>query len=263
MNPSRTLLAFQIVQICSLLALVWKTNFYLLYFRFYYSNPLHQDFFPAVFRSAEGLIAIYLLCVGMIALSCFQVSATTRRISVWIAVLALGYLMVHQGVYNDVTFTTIWWTQLWALWYQSRMAIGDATALARGAFLGRLIISLMLLGGAVGKWTAEYWSGQALWEIYYLERDFWFFNLQRRLFDAENLRQVATWYSRGVVVSESLFGLGLWLLPNRLGSILAILMLSGIAIFSTFYLFSVLLSLIGLALVGLMVPGPQSQPAGR
>ena len=49
----------------------------------------------------------------------------------------------------------------------------------RAAFLSRLIISLILLGGAAGKWTPEYWSGEVLFDIYFVDRDFWFFNYLR------------------------------------------------------------------------------------
>ncbi len=251
---SRPLLAFQIVQFCALVALLCKISFYAPFFSHYYQWPLYQDFFPKIFRSATGLIAVYgIVCVA-IALSACQVACRTRCFCTSLALLGVSYLLVHQGVYNDVTFTTLWWTQCWATWYQSRLAVGDADALVRGAFLGRLVISLMLLGGAVGKWTAEYWSGQVFWEIYYVDRDFWFFNWQRQHWEPETLRQLATWYSRAVIITESVAGFTLWMLPARMASIVAIGLLSAIAVLSNFFLFSVVLSLIGLAVVGLFHP---------
>jgi hypothetical protein len=53
---------------------------------------------------------------------------------------------------------------------------------------------------------------------------------------------------------ETVAGLGLWALPPRIAAALAILLLSSIALFSNFLLFSVLFALIGLASVGLLVP---------
>lgn len=253
-SAAAPLLAFQLVQLCCLVAVLCKISFYADYFRLYYEWPLDQDFFPAAFRSAVGLIAAYWLLVGALALSACQVQPAVRGGCVWIAFFSASYLLVHQGVYNDVTFTTLWWAQLWAVWYQSRLERGDRRLLARGAWLGRLIICVHLLGGAVGKWTPEYWSGQVFWEIFYFDRDYWFFNWQRRWWDAERLRQVATGYSRLVIVAESVGGLTLWLLPSRAGSWVAIVLLTTIAMLSNFYLFSVVLSLIGLAIVGLFPP---------
>ena len=72
---------------------------------------------------------------------------------------------------------------------------------------------MILLGGAVGKWTAEYWSGEVFYDIYFRDRDFWVFNLIRENFEAETTREIATWYSRNIIVIETVAGLGLWLLP--------------------------------------------------
>ena len=118
------------------------------------------------------------------------------------------------------------------------------------AFLSRLIISMILLGGAVGKWTAEYWSGEVFWDIYFRDRDFWVFNLLRQQYDPETLREIATWYSRKVIVVETMAGFGLWLLPAKWAASIAMVVLMSIALLSNFYLFSVLLSLVGLAAAG-------------
>ena len=55
----------------------------------------------------------------------------------------------------------------------------QADLLRRARVLSRLIISVILLGGAPGKWTAEYWSGEVFYDIYFRDRDFWVFNLLR------------------------------------------------------------------------------------
>ena len=105
-------------------------------------------------------------------------------------------------------------------------------------------------GGAVGKMTEGYWSGQILYEIYFVGRDFWVYNLVRQFVPEDQLLGVAMWHSRVVICSEW-FCAFLWLLPPRVASTVAILMLCGIALTSNFLLFSVVGSLLGLALVGL------------
>jgi hypothetical protein len=163
-------------------------------------------------------------------------------------------LCLHQASYNDMTFVTAWWTGVWALWYVHHLEDDDREGmLRRAALLSRLIISVILLGGAAGKWTAEYWSGEVFYDIYFRDRDFWVFNLLRENFESDTLREIATWYSRNVIVVETVAGLGLWLLPPRWAASVAVILLSSIALLSNFLLFSVLFSLIGLAAVGFFV----------
>ena len=116
-----------------------------------------------------------------------------------------------------------------------------------------LIISLIFLGGAVGKWTPGYWSGEVIYDIYFVERDFWFFNLLRANLDDNALRNFATHYSRMVVLSETACAF-LWLLNPKIGSAIALIMFLGITLFSNVLLFSVTLCLIGLAIVGMHEP---------
>ena len=123
----------------------------------------------------------------------------------------------------------------------------------RSAFLSRVIISMILLGGAVGKWTPEYWNGDVFYDIYFVDRNYWVFNYLRENFEPETLRTIATWYSRKVILIESTCGLGLWLLPAKWASIIGFVLLTSIALFSNFYLFSVMFALMGLSLAGLFV----------
>ena len=116
--------------------------------------------------------------------------------------------------------------------------------------LGLLIISMIFLGGAIGKWTPGYWSGDVLYEIYFVDRNYWVFNLLRASVETESLRDIATYYSRMVVITESCCAF-LWVLPVRIGAAAAITVMLGIVIFSNAYLFSVMFCLIGLAIVGL------------
>jgi hypothetical protein len=162
-------------------------------------------------------------------------------------------LCIHQGSYNDVTFLTCFWVAAWCSWFTMRIDDPEDELLAKGKTFGILIVSMIFLGGAVGKWTPGYWSGEVLYEIYFVDRDFWFFNLLRSRMDPEALRDFATYYSRLVILTETACSF-LWLLPVKAASAIALTVFLGIALFSNVYLFSVMFCLFGLTIVGLHEP---------
>ena len=247
-------IAHRFVQAGLLLGLIWKWSFFSWAAGIYAKIPLEDPFFPAWLESVWTVSIAYLAVVAAIVLNLFTASRVLQKACCIITFVGASVLCLHQGTYNDMTFVTSWWASLWALWYVHRMDSPNREQLLRRAsFLGRIIISMILLGGAAGKWTAEYWSGDVLFDVYFIDRDFWLFNWLRSSMDPETLRWTATWYSRMVIVTETVAGLGLWLLPARLAGIAAILLLASIALMSNFLLFSVLFSLIGLAAVGLLV----------
>ena len=253
-SPKRVDSAYRIVQVCLLLSLVWKYEFFYHSMRIYQYITVEDDFFPDWLCSNAVLFGTFLSVVAATALCVFFRKLWIRHLFNIVSLFGLTVLCLHQGSYNDATFTTAWWTSLWSWWFVSRMNRDDERVLIRkAAFLARCIISMILLGGAAGKWTPEYWSGEVMHDIYFVDRNFWTFNWLREHYNAEALRNIATTYSRFVIVTETMAGLTLWMLPARVSAVLAIILLTSIALFSNFLLFSVLLSLIGLAAVGLFV----------
>ena len=226
-------------------------------FSVYRAIPLQDDFFPAQMQSAEFLATLYLVPIG------FSVSVFFLSHRGWIlcqaivTCLAMFGLCIHQQSYNDVTFVTCWWTSAWCVWYALRLHDPAADLYFKAGRLAVLIFSLIFLGGAIGKLTPGYWSGEVLYQIYFVERDFWAFNLLRSRVDPETLREIATYYSRFICLIE-LAGAGLWLLPTRLACLIAIGVLLSIAVFSNTYLFSVMCCLFGLGVAGLHQPNSRS-----
>ncbi|MGI9474823.1 MAG: hypothetical protein ACR2NZ_25050 [Rubripirellula sp.] len=252
---SKTLVAHRIVQTGLLITLLWKWHFFWIASRLYGAISIADPFFPDWLESAWVLRLAFGLAVLSIALNLVAPLPKTRKLLSWITLLCLTVTCVHQGSYNDMTFVTAWWTSLWSVWFVHRMADEDQQlVMNRAAFLSRLILSVVLLGGAVGKWTPEYWSGEVFYDIYFVDRDYWVFNFLRDRFDAETLREIAKWYSRQVIVVETVAGLGLWALPARMAAIVGVILLTSIIVLSNYYLVSVLACLIGLAAVGLLVP---------
>lgn len=260
----RGMLAHRIVQAGILLTLTWKWSFFVAAIRVYEFIPLDDPFFPDWLRSTLVLRLAYLATVATVILNLIGWNPTLRRCCSWITLAGTTVMCIHQGSYNDMTFVTAWWTSLWAVWFVHRLEREDRTTLMpRAAFLSRLIISVILLGGGLGKWTSEYWSGEVFYEIYFRERDFWIFNLLRARFEPDTLRVIAVWYSRQVVVVETIAGLGLWLLPPRWAAAIAVILLTLIAVLSNILLFSVLTCLIGLGAVGFLVPSTKREPVSE
>lgn len=239
--------------------LVWDRGFFMLADEVYHRMPLDDPFFPAWLRSATVVRWAYLGTLAAIIMGTICRWRIIRLLFSVATLAGLSILCVHQASYNDATFVTSWWVVVWTYWFVLRMDDSDhETTLRRGALLSRLILSMILLGGAVGKWTAAYWSGDVFYDIYFLDRDQWLFNWLRSHFEPESLREIATWYSRKVIVLETLCGFGLWMLPARWAASVGIVLFFSIAAFSNFWLFSVTWPLIGLAAVGLFVVGPRT-----
>ena len=161
----RPLLAFRIVQAATLGALVWKIQFFTTIGRIYAALPLQQELFPPFFEAAETFSASYAAAILLLSLLLIVQGAAARRMLTVATLLTLSILCVHQGSYNDATFTTAWWAALWSTWFAGRMGRSSPERLLRnGARLAQAIVGMVLLGGAAGKWTSEYWSGQVFYE---------------------------------------------------------------------------------------------------
>ncbi|WP_168564284.1 hypothetical protein [Crateriforma spongiae] len=267
-SMSRPLAAFRFVVVLMLAALFWKWSFFLAADYVYSTWPLADDFFPGWLQSITTLRIGFFGGISALAFAVVTPTAKVRRTGCLIGFACITVLVWHQGSHNDMTFATAWWASLWAFWMSSRLVkLDELTAdqrpayerilIRRAAWLSRLIVSMILLGGAVGKWTDEYWSGQVFYEIYFFDRDYWVFNWLRANFDAETVRDIATWYSRKAVVVETLGGLFIWLLPPRHAAALGVLIFASIALLSNLLLFSVLLTMIGLASVGWFTVGTE------
>lgn len=252
----RQLVAYRLVQVGTLFALLWKLPFFVDGAKAYIELPIYQEFFSPLLSSVAVVIGTYLFVCIAIAFNWLCRHDRVRSKTAWLPVIGLSILCIHQGTYNDMTFTTAWWTMLWSAWFAGRIDESDTQLIDRGARLSRTILSVILLGGAAGKWTVEYWSGQVLYEIYFVDRDFWIYNWLRGSFSSETVREIATWYSRKVIIVETIVGLTLWAMRPRIAAAVGLAVYASIAIFSNYYLFSVLLSLIALAAVGFLVPRP-------
>ena len=251
----QVIILYRVVVMFILASLFWKSTFYPSIYHIYTSYQLQDGFFPPILTNTYVLAALMLIpiIIGMLAMLIRNQAYLIFQATVTAAFM-FG-MCIHQGSYNDVTFLTCFWVSLWCVWYAIKLKTPEKELIPRAKVFGILILSLVFFGGAVGKWTPGYWSGQVLYEIYFVDRDFWFFNLLRAAYDAETLRSIATFYSRMVVIAESSCAL-LWLLPPKIAGGIGLAMLMGIVLFSNVQLFSVMFCLIGLTLIALHEPKP-------
>lgn len=248
----RACVIYRTVLVMMLAGLLWKVAYFWQFLEVYRQMPLEDAFFPVWARSCLVLGAAYASVVIASGVSLVTRKTELLLVMAGISCGSLLVLNVHQGSYNDMTFLTAFWASIWSVWFVYRAGVDtDRDLVPKAAWLANLILAMILLGGGIGKWTSEYWSGQVLFEIYFRDRDFWLFNGLREVFSTAELREVARWYSRLVVVMETGCFAALWLLPRRWGALLALCVFGSIALLSNWFLFSVVLSTMGLATVGL------------
>jgi len=240
-----------------LISLLWKVAHFIALDRINQVIPLQDPFFPAFFRNQTVARIAYLLANALCLLLLLSKSRSILSLGSMALATILFALNIHQSCFNDVTFLCCGWSSLWCFWFSTRLSEPTASLHPRAAWLAHAIISLILIGGAVGKLTEEYWSGQVLYEIYFVDRDFWFYNIIRSYCSADGLRDAATLHSRFVIVTEVACGF-IWLLPMRIASWVALAVLLGIALTNNFLLLSVITSLVGLAIIGLHEPKKNS-----
>lgn len=241
-------------------SLIWKCQVYPAVFSIYTEFRLRDGFFPTLLSEPAVLATMFAAPVILGVLIMFIRTTFALRVQAITTLVCMFGLCIHQGSYNDVTFLTCFWVAAWCAWFTIRIHDPEDELISKGKTLAVMILSMIFLGGAVGKWTPGYWSGEVLYEIYFVDRDFWFFNLLRANLNSEMLREFATYYSRMVIIVETACAF-LWLLPPKIASGIALSVFLGIAVFSNVYLFSVMFCLFGLTIVGLQDPGKRLRPA--
>jgi len=256
------LAVYRVVTAGLLCSLLWKARYIPFFFSTYRSIPLQDTFFPPLWQDPSFLALLFLCPIGLGLGVLFFASRTLLLVQSVVTVICLFGLSIHQQSYNDVTFVTCFWVGLWQLWFAIRIGEAAETLYPKGGFLAAAVFSLMFLGGAIGKLTPGYWSGEVFYEIYFANRNYWIFTILRGNFSPENLKEISLYYSRLVIIVELLGG-GLWLLPTRWACGAGILIFLSIALMSNTNLFSVMSCLLGLGVAGLHRPKPVPPMAGQ
>ena len=167
---------------------------------------------------------------------------------------------IHFEMFNDATFVTSFWVGLWLLWFAGNAHRSDPALFLHARVLAQCTVALVFFGGAVGKLTGKYFSGEALYHLYFLQKTSWPYPWLRDTLSAETLHAIAAWFSRAVIAGELLLALSP-LLPFRIAAIAGMSVMIGMVVISTWYLTSVMACLFGLYLALVIEARAQKRPA--
>ncbi len=195
-------------------------------------TPVSHPLFPDFFTSGKVALIAYLAPLVTPLVLFLGRSQNARKLAAAILLGANAVLLCHIAGYNDATYTSGVWVSLYLLWSATPR---EAKQLI---FFGKALIGLFFLGGAVGKFTAEYWDGSALHDIYFMQKQNFPFPYLRDSFSVETVRSMATGFSRITVFAEALLGTVIfWSI--RPAAAVIIPMIIGMIFLSQFQLFSV------------------------
>jgi hypothetical protein len=207
--------------------------------------PVDDSFFPELLKHPALLIAATLVPIGTGLLSVLRPTRTSMRLHAGSETLSATTLLLHQATYFFATWTIVFWGDVFLVWLTWSGGRTDTHARETGPFLAQLMIAFIFLGGAAGKWTAGYWSGEPFNDIFFVDNSSLLFSLLRSGFDEPTLPIVARWYSRMVVLMESAMVLVIFM-PARVAAILGVVAALGMWSASA-SLFEVALPIMGMA----------------
>ena len=241
--------AFKVALAFWLVGWLVKVHFFWPYFTWVCLDyPLVFDFFPAWAASPWVSLAAY---VGPLVAGLAAFGSDSPRLWRWAcAALVAGSLVlcVHQNSYNDATFITSFWASLWMLWLVTRGANYGEIA-RHGPLLAQAVVSLMFLGGAIGKLTPDYWDGTAFYHLYFQQKTNFIYPWLRSHLSDETQLTLAVAFSRAVIVGEFMVAALAWF-ASRQTLLLSIAVMVVVVAISTSFLFSVMGCLIGVGLAG-------------
>jgi hypothetical protein len=210
--------------------------------------PVHDHFFPAVLRHPTLLlVAFFVPMIGEIVVLSHPTRAGMKRAAV-LETLGAAVLLLHQATYFYATWVIVLWAGLFLVWLAWSGASDEWRATTTGPFLAQLLTAFFFLGGAAGKWTAGYWSGEVFYDLFFARHSYFVYSQLRAWFNDATIQLIAKWFSRSAVIVETSMALVVFL-PARLGSTVSIAAALGLWLTSA-DLFEVAWPLIGIALAG-------------
>ncbi len=247
MGPSAAAPSLRVFRVAALFWLAaWLSRSDHLVPHFWDPVRLEHPLFPAAFLSP--LVSAVLFALPLLAgLLLVRSERRAMQAAALLLVVSAAGLALHVDTHNDATFVTSFWVSLWLLWLSFRSGRSEAGLGLEGCLLAQCVVGTTFLGGAVGKLTPEYWSGESLYGLYVLAKENWPYPWLRENVAPELLRLGARWLSRAAIALElALALLPLW--PRRIATLAAPALMAGLVAISTPRLFSVMGSLIGMLL---------------
>lgn len=239
---------FRIVAAAWLVGWFWKAWFFVgYYFDEIWAHPFrHAGLPPALVHPALATIAwaAPVLVIGALVVP----RAWTVRAASGLMAAAALVACLHVETFSDATFVTSFWVALWLVWFAANAHRADAALFLHARALAQCTLALVFFGGAIGKLTPEYTSGEAFYQLYFVQKDSWPYPWLRDAVSPDALRSIATWFSRSVIAAELVVAAGALLAPYRVVAIGGTVVMIGMVVISTWNLLSVMACLIGLLL---------------
>jgi len=223
----------------------FKIEMFLENFRINRSIKLKFDFYIPTLENHIFAEIIYFLPIIIV----FGYFLKNRFFHVASSLLMFGcsfLSLIHIQFYNDATFNTSLWAAIWLVYFCLSQIFPRGNSIQANIFLGRSTIALIFLGAATGKLTQAYYNGDAFFNIYITQKDYFIYNFLRNEFDIFYLKELSSIFSKILIFMELLIPFLSFLLPiKKLTGFLSFLFI-GIIFFSTPYLISVFSCLFGL-----------------
>lgn len=203
-------------------------------------RPVVGDFFPSLLTNP--FLASFFLLIGMILglyVCFFNASAVLLKIYASYVVLLSLFMNIHQQGFFVQSFVTTFWVGLFLFWLSRNISLGKTDSMdwqGRGMLLSKVIISLVFLGGTIGKLNDYYWSGQA----------FELLNVHNPIVEFLGYGV----FGKLVVTGELLLTLTI-LIPNRWAFMFSFLLILGMYLSTGYKIFDAIGPVMGLAFANL------------
>jgi hypothetical protein len=209
--------------------------------------PVEDPLFPTALRDPVVLLTALFGPLSIEVLVLWRPTVTRMRTAAVVEIASAAVLLVHQASFYKATWIVVFWSG-WLLAWLAWSAVRQPDLIRTfGPFLAQAIVAFFFLGGAVGKWTAGYWSGEAFHDILFNRHPGIVYQHFRATLDEAALRQIATIYSRTIVIFETAM-IGIVLVPPRVASVLIVL--AGVGLWSSSStLYEIVFPIFGLAAV--------------
>lgn len=221
--------------------------------------PLALSELPAFLVDPTLAFVCYLAPLALLA--AWWDPARLGRAGALLMVVCSLFACFHAETCSDATFVSSLWVGLWALWFSTRVRgprEGFAT-LCRGC--AHLVVALLFLGALLGKSTNGYWSGEVFHGLYFAHEPGFPYPFLRARFSPIEVREIATWFSRVVLVGEASLVLAPLAAPRAVLPLYVVTMLT-MMLARNVHLFSVLGAPLGLLVAVELLSRPQRGAVG-
>jgi hypothetical protein len=207
--------------------------------------PLKYELFPSFFESPTSSRVFYFLPLLTITLFFIKLQDSKNKsfvlfkIASFILLLCSLVLMLHSNTYNDATFVSSFWVSIWLLWFSWHMHSEENKFRLHACHLALCLVSMIFLGGFIGKCTREWWNGEVMFGIMNSFFTHWPFSWIKNNLTFEQLRDLTKYMSWGIIMIEFVLATSfLW--PKKWVLRIAPFLILGIVFFRTWRILSVL-----------------------